>query len=64
MQRSPRSGGASGERREAPAPKLFATFKLATPYVEMVRKSAVAGQSKTPANINRVGLIPKRPEHG
>lgn len=57
MQESSQAGGASGNRRAAPQARLFATFKLATPYIEIVQKRAVAGDAKPAANLNRVGLV-------
>ncbi len=56
MQEFPRSDGASGGRGRARASRLFATFKLATPYVEMVRRSDAAAHVKTPANVNRANV--------
>ena len=61
MQESSQTGGASGKRRGAPHARLFATFKLATPYVEMVQKRAVAGDGRPAANLNRVGLVSTGP---
>jgi hypothetical protein len=78
MQESSQAGGASGDRRAAPQARLFATFKLAAPYVEIVQKRAVAGDRKPAANLNRLslvftgpsstgmaptGLAPVRPDH-
>lgn len=57
MQESSHAGGSSGSRRAGPQARLFATFKLATPYIEIVHKSAVAGDAKPAANLNRVGLV-------
>lgn len=54
MQGSSRTGGASGDRT-GPHARLFATFKLATPYVEIVQKRAVAGDAKPAANVNHAG---------
>lgn len=58
MQESSHTGGASDKRRAAPQARLFATFKLATPYIEVIHKSTGAGEAKTAANVNRVGLVP------
>jgi hypothetical protein len=57
MQEFPRTGGTSNDGRAAPHARLFATFKLATPYVAMVQRRAVAGEARTAANVNRVGLV-------
>ena len=57
MQEVPRRGSPSSDGRPAPEPRLFATFKLATPYVEMVQKRSGAGDRKTAANINRISLV-------
>lgn len=62
MQEFPRTGGASQNGRAARHARLFATFKLATSYVEIVQKRAVVGEAKTPANINRAGLVPVTPD--
>lgn len=57
MQESSHAGGTSGNGRAAPQARLFATFKLATPYIEIVQKRAVAGNAKPAANLNRVALV-------
>lgn len=62
MQESPRTGGASPERDAPRHARLFATFKLATPYIEMVQRRAGAGEAKLAANINRAGLVPVTPD--
>jgi hypothetical protein len=61
MQGSSRTGGASGNRA-APQARLFATFKLATPYVEIVQRRAVAGDAKPAANVNHTGLVIMSPD--
>jgi hypothetical protein len=57
MQEFPQAGGASDNRRTARPARLFATFKLAAPTIEIVEKSMVAGQRKPAANVNRVGVV-------
>ncbi|MGE3333755.1 MAG: hypothetical protein AB7I36_08935 [Rhodospirillaceae bacterium] len=57
MRESSQAGGTSGNGRTAPQARLFATFKLATPYIEIVQKRAVAGAAKPAANLNRIGLV-------
>jgi hypothetical protein len=57
MQEVPRAGGTSNDGRAAREARLFATFKLATPYVEMVQRRAGAGEAKAAANINHIGLV-------
>jgi hypothetical protein len=57
MQEFSQAGGTSGSGRAAPQARLFATFKLASPYIEIVQKRAVAGNAKPAANLNRVGLV-------
>ncbi len=59
MQEFPRTGGTSNDGRAAPHARLFATFKLATPYIEMVQQRTVAGEARAAANVNRVGLVPE-----
>jgi len=57
MQEFPRAGGASGNGPGARPVRLFATFKLATPYVEIIDKSALADRRKPAANVNRVSVV-------
>jgi len=58
MQEFPRKGPTSDHG--APASRLFATFKLATPWVvEIVHKSDVAAQPRKAANINMPGIVAK-----
>lgn len=61
MQKSSHAGGSSGNGRAGPQARLFATFKLAAPYIEIVQKSALAGNAKPAANLNRVGLVSSNP---
>ncbi len=57
MQESSQTGGASGRGRAAPRARLFATFKLAAPYIEIVQKRALAGNARPAANFNRIALV-------
>ncbi|MGE3474697.1 MAG: hypothetical protein AB7H70_02700 [Rhodospirillaceae bacterium] len=57
MQGPSHAGGTPGNGRAAPQARLFATFKLATPYIEIVQKRTVVGDAKPAANLNRVGLV-------
>ncbi|MCC6912815.1 MAG: hypothetical protein IT566_03865 [Rhodospirillaceae bacterium] len=56
MQGSSQAGGTPGNGRAAPQARLFATFKLAAPYIEIVQKRTVAGNAKPAANLNRAGF--------
>lgn len=57
MQEVPRAGGTSKDGHAAPEVRLFATFKLATPYVEIMQKRDGAGEAKAAANFNRIALV-------
>lgn len=59
MQEFPTRGGASQDGDAAPAARLFATFKLATRDIEMVRLRTAAGEARVAANVNHVGLVPE-----
>lgn len=64
MQEFPQAGGASSDRRAARPGRLFATFKLATPHVEMMRTRALRAAARGAANLNRAAAVapePKRP---
>jgi hypothetical protein len=62
MQEVPRTGGTSNDGPAAAHARLVATFKLATPYVVVVRQRAMPGRAKVAANVNRVGLVLKEPD--
>ena len=58
MQEFTRTGGTSKDGRTEPAPRLFATFKLATSHIALLRRREPSGpQKKVVATVNRLGLV-------
>lgn len=61
MQKFPQAGGASKNRRAVRRARLLATFKLATPRVEILSKRDVACAARPAANINRIAAVTSEP---
>lgn len=61
MHKFPQAGGASNDRRAPRRRRLFATFKLATPYVEMMQERTVAVAARGAANGNRMAAVAPEP---
>lgn len=57
MQELPQAGGAFTNRRAARRRRLFATFKLETPSVEILAKRHIAGALRAAANVNRMVAV-------